>query len=203
MRIVMRKQGFSDIRPSRLFIYYNERLEQGDVDHDTGSDIRTSMRVVAKYGAPSEDQWEYNVGNWREKPPEHTYQQGVDDMVHIYFAIDQNLNDLKMCLVHGFPFNFGFSVYSSFEGDEVAKTGIVQLPTRWESQEGGHAVCCVGYDDQINSFIVQNSWGADWGDHGFFYLPYGYMINPGLAADFWTIRSLESRGDPTRKWIVP
>jgi C1A family cysteine protease len=56
---------------------------------------------------------------------------------------------------------------------------------------GGHAVMAVGYDDEKKHFIIQNSWGTEWGDKGFFYMPYDYAANSDLAADFWTIRIVE------------
>jgi C1A family cysteine protease len=59
-----------------------------------------------------------------------------------------------------------------------------------ERQLGGHAVMAVGYDDENQWLIVMNSWGASWGDKGFFYLPYEYITNNNLSDDFWTIRQV-------------
>jgi C1A family cysteine protease len=82
---------------------------------------------------------------------------------------------------------FGFSVYESFEGDTVAKTGVLNMPGRHEQLLGGHAVMCVGYNDTTQRFIIRNSWGADWGISGYFTMPYIYMTNTNLADDFWKI----------------
>jgi C1A family cysteine protease len=95
---------------------------------------------------------------------------------------------MKGCLAEGYPFAFGMTVYDSFEGDEVAKTGVVQMPSPDEQVVGGHAVLVVGYDDSQQIFIVRNSWGSEWGMGGYFTLPYAYIVNPDLASDFWTLR---------------
>jgi C1A family cysteine protease len=79
-------------------------------------------------------------------------------------------------------------VYDSFESQDVAKTGVVPMPTPDESVLGGHAVVAVGYDDSTQRFLVRNSWGSGWGQEGYFTIPYAYLTDAGLSADFWTLR---------------
>jgi C1A family cysteine protease len=86
------------------------------------------------------------------------------------------------------PNVFGFTVYESFETEKVAHTGIADLPDPSEIALGGHAAMATGYDDASKRFLVRNSWGTSWGMGGYFTLPYEYLSNADLAADFWTIR---------------
>ena len=74
-------------------------------------------------------------------------------------------------------FVFGFLVYSSFESDYVTQTGMVPMPVPGESLLGGHAVIICGYNDFDERFIMRNSWGTHWGDNGYFYLSYSYILN--------------------------
>lgn len=83
---------------------------------------------------------------------------------------------------------FGFTVYESFESEDVARTGIASMPDVSEMTLGGHAVMAVGYDDSAKTFLVRNSWGTGWGMGGYFTMPYDYLRDGDLAADFWTIR---------------
>ena len=81
-------------------------------------------------------------------------------------------------------------VYSSFESEELAATGMMPMPSAEDLAQGpigGHALCAVGYDDSKQAFIIRNSWGPYWGLSGYFYMPYAYIANPSYASDFWMI----------------
>jgi C1A family cysteine protease len=109
---------------------------------------------------------------------------------------------MKGCLASGFPFVVGILVYDSFEGLTVAKTGYVPMPnTKTEQILGGHAVICVGYNDSKSVWIMKNSWGSSWGDNGYFYLPYNYLLNSKLAGDMWTIKKVETIS-PQKKTMI-
>jgi C1A family cysteine protease len=180
-----------DFTPSRLFIYYAERELEGTIEQDNGAYIRDGMKVVAQQGTCTETQWPYDINQFRTKPPAACYTEALNHQVVQYMRVDQTLDQLKGCLAVGFPFVFGFTVYSAFEGTEVARTGVLNMPSKDESVMGGHAVMCVGYDDESQRFIVRNSWGSDWGQAGYFTIPYAYLTNSDLSADFWTIRTIE------------
>ena len=89
---------------------------------------------------------------------------------------------MKDCLSSGLPFVFGFGVYESFETKEVAETGIMPIPKKNEKLLGGHAIMAVGYNDEKEHFIIRNSWGIDWGDRGYFYMPYSFIQDVNICA---------------------
>ncbi len=196
----MMKQGMEAFRPSRLFIYYNERAMEGTIGSDAGAQIRDGIKSVGSQGDCPESEWPYDGSPARPDgtfPPGHRaaleptpqcYQDAVQHTAMSYLSVNQNLADMKGCLAAGYPFVFGFTVYESFESTEVAQTGNVPMPASGEEIKGGHAVVAVGYDDEDQLFICRNSWGPKWGDAGYFYMPYAYLIDSNLAADFWTIR---------------
>jgi C1A family cysteine protease len=97
-----------------------------------------------------------------------------------------NLIQLQSCLAEGYPFVFGFTVFESFQA--ITKNGMMPMPKPKEQRLGGHAVMAVGYDDAKKMFIVRNSWTKNWGDQGYFYMPYSYISDTNRADDFWTIR---------------
>lgn len=187
------KQGVKTFVPSRLFIYWNERSIEGHVNQDSGAQIRDGIKVVATLGAPPESMWPYDIAKFKDKPPKSVYAEAKKDLVSVYARVPQSLTQLQGCLADGFPVVFGFTVYESFESDPVAKTGIVPMPKPGEQVLGGHCVVAVGYDNSKRQFIVRNSWGVQWGQHGYCMMPYEYLINPQLSSDFWTIRSLKTQ----------
>ena len=127
---------------------------------------------------------------WVLVHPSECYRQAEKERVSQYLRLDNGLVSLLTCLASDFPFVFGFSVYESFESSTVAQTGVVQMPKRGERLVGGHAVVAAGYDLAAKRFVVRNSWGARWGQHGYFTMPFDYVTDPYLAADFWTIRQV-------------
>lgn len=176
-----------DLDPSRLFIYYNERLMEGTVKEDSGAYIRDGIKSVNKQGVCSEKKWPYIVSKFKNKPTQASYTEAIKHTAINYARVTQTLNELKLALYNNHPVVFGFSVYESFESDIVARTGIVPMPSKNDSLLGGHAVLLMGYDNLHNGFIVRNSWGSSWGQNGYFILPYEYVTSNNLADDFWTI----------------
>jgi C1A family cysteine protease len=183
------KEKVKDVfTPSRLFIYYNERVIEGTVDSDSGAMIRDGIKSVASQGAAHEQLWAYQIAQFADKPSPAAYDDALKHKVTLYQRLVQNLNQMKGCLASGYPFVFGFTVYDSFETDAVTQTGQVPMPGPNEQVLGGHAVLAVGYDDGQQRFIVRNSWGQDWGMAGYFTMPYAYLTDSSLSDDFWTIR---------------
>ena len=176
--------------PSRLFIYYNERVIEGTVDSDSGAQLRDGVKAVAKLGVCPEPEWPYDINRFTDKPPPSAFKDAKHDLAGNYLRIPQALTQMKGCLAAGFPFVFGFTVYDSFESAAVAKSGMVPMPRTKEKVLGGHAVCAVGYDESQQVFIVRNSWGTKWGKKGYCFMPYNYLTDPQLASDFWTLRKL-------------
>jgi len=176
-------QTYKDV--SRLFIYYNERAIEGTVGFDSGAMIRDGIKALVKDGVCPESSWPYDISKFTRKPPALCYKEGLKHRIVSYHRL-QTLGEMLNCLAEGFPFVFGFTVYESFESLKVAQTGIVPMPKKFERALGGHAVMAAGYDQKQKRFIVRNSWGPEWGQAGYFTMPYSYFET--LADDFWTIR---------------
>ena len=187
------KQAESDAAtPSRLFIYYNERAMEGTVDQDSGAEIRDGIKSVAQLGAPPEDGWPYEIDEFAAKPPAKAYEDGLKHQAIRYARVPQTQMGIQNVLATGYPISFGFTVYESFESD-VGSDGIVPMPQASETVLGGHAVVAVGYK-QIQGqlfFECRNSWGEDWADHGYFWMPASYVTSSNLAQDFWVIEQVE------------
>ena len=174
-------------RASRLFMYYNERNVEGTASEDAGGMLRDGIKMLQQFGVCREELWPYDESKALEKPVQEAYDDGVKHTISVYARV-VGLDSLRAALAQGSPVVFGFTVFEEFEAQAVASTGQVPMPTRFSKEVGGHAVLAVGYDDIHRYIIVRNSWGPDWGDKGYFYLPYDYITNPNLAEDFWLVR---------------
>ena len=186
-----KKQGKPDFMPSRLFIYYNERVFINTVNSDSGAYIRDGIKTLNRDGVCPETEWPYIISQFTHKPSAQCYNDAAKNQILSYQKLNNAIRtQLQGCIAEGYPFVFGFTVYESFMSATVAKTGIMPMPGAHEKVVGGHAVMAVGYDDAKQAFIVRNSWSANWGIKGYFYMPYAYITST-LCNDFWTIRTLE------------
>jgi len=177
--------------PSRLFIYYNERKMEGSIGTDAGGQLRDGIKSINATGLCHESSWPYDITKFTEEPPASCYAEALQERALQYRRVKQTEYDMKHALsIEKQPIVFGFSVYESFEGEEVKKTGRMNIPAKGEKCLGGHAVLCVGYSDEEKSFIVRNSWGEEWGMGGYFYMPYEFILDPESASDFWIIKCI-------------
>lgn len=190
LRFAVGKEGFTEWQPSRLFIYYFTRLLEGSpIDQDTGISISGGFKSVKKHGTCNEVKWPYIISQFSEKPPL------VDDeaaLTHIRsftaMQVQQDLTHMKQVLFSGKNIVIGIQVYESFESDAVAKSGVVPMPdTATEKCLGGHCISLWNYSDADQTFLASNSWGLDWGQQGWFTIPYKYILDPNLASDFWAV----------------
>lgn len=195
------KNGESpDFVPSRLFLYYNERAIEGSIANDSGAYLRDGMKSLQQTGICPEADWMYDatpalydggpfpVGSKAAtQPSQQAYNDAANYTITSYQSLQQTLSQLQATLAAGFPFVFGFSVFSSWAHSEAT---IIPIPSDSESQVGGHAVLAVGYDNATALFKFRNSWGPGLGENGYFYIPYSYVTDDSLSADFWVINAV-------------
>ena len=183
------KEGHSDVpSPSRLFIYFNERVLAGVVGTDSPVSLRDGYRAVAKQGACPEPMWPYVPRRFRRRPTPACYRSARRRRAIAYYRIRRAIVQLRACLAEGYPFVFAIAVHRSAMGHAVKKTGLLPVPTSRDPLVGGHAILAVGYDHAKRLLLFRNSWGPSWGDGGYGYLPYRFLQSPALTWDFWTMR---------------
>jgi C1A family cysteine protease len=192
-----------DFVPSRLFIYWNERYIEGDVPDDKGAQLRDGIKSVNTLGVCPEPEWPYDdspapydggpfpkSSRAAKKPTPACYRDAKKYRALSYQRLDQDVAQLKGCLAEGLPFVFGFMVFDSFFKGPGKQQVNVPVPSAKDKPLGGHAVLCVGYHERRRVFICRNSWGEKQGLKGYFHMPYDYLADGQLSADFWVIRGV-------------
>ena len=182
---LMIAQGLFVGVPSRLFMRWITAEFEGDPMEDNGVCIRDTVKMFIQYGVCSEHEWPYDLSQIFVKPPDHCYYNAKKEKIIEYRRIVGEHN-LKACLAEKYPVIIGIPLDEYFEGEEVAATGKMRAFDE-KSFVGNHGVLLRGYDDTNDDekWFVQNSWGEDWGQKGFFTLPQGYPMN-----DCWTLRKI-------------
>lgn len=190
VKCIIVKENRTVFQPSRLYIYWFTRYIEHTTSSDSGASLRDTMIAINKNGSCDEELWPYIISKYTIKPPTNAINNGIANKKNfVYMSVQQNLNSIKNAISQNFPIVIGIDVYSSFESEQVTKTGIVPMPNvNTEQLLGGHAIMMISYDDTKKVFGFMNSWGKSWGNHGFFTLPYGYVLSSQLAFDFWTIK---------------
>lgn len=191
--------------PSRLFLYYNIRERKGNVITDSGASIRETVKSMNREGVCDEPLWPYVVKKFMERPQQWCYSAAVGNNLYKYERLDQDINQFRACLKKNCPFVFGFNVYKSFESIADFSNGDMPMPTVREQRSqpiGQHAVVAVGYDDSKRRIKVLNSWGSNWGDRGYFYMPYDFIKDSRFCFDFWKTTFASERGKPCPQDMV-
>ena len=178
-------------QPSRLFIYYYERLIENTVNSDSGAMLRDGIKAISTYGVPSEDLWPYDIDKFTQVPSPEAVAAATQFKAVQYQSVDNSNKQLLVnALLQGFPIAFGLSLYESFESDDVMQTGYVPMPSPSERMIGGHAIAIVGYVKEEDMFIIRNSWGVDWGMNGYCKIPADYICSD-QASDFWILTLIQ------------
>ena len=197
------------IDASRLFLYKTTRDLLGWTG-DTGAFLRSTMEALVMFGVPPEQYWKYIVANFDIEPSAFLYAFGQNYQALNYYRLDPSgttkpalMAAIKANLASGLPSMFGFTVYSSYTQASVANKGAIPYPTSGDKIVGGHAIMAVGYNDSLvikntnagavattGALLIRNSWGTTWGDAGYGWLPYAYVLK-GLATDWWSLISQE------------
>jgi C1A family cysteine protease len=190
------------IDASRLFLYKVTR-NLLNFKGDTGAFLRSAMGAITLFGVPPEEYWPYEIEKFDKEPPAFCYSFAKNFQAISYVRLDPSgtpkdvlMKSIKNNIAKGFPCMFGFTVYNSIQ--QAGTTGKIPYPCEGEKVEGGHAIIAVGYDDKMSirnescdmetkgALLIRNSWGVEWGEGGYGWLPYEFVLN-GLAEDWWTL----------------
>lgn len=174
-----RSESKRNLVPSRLFLYYSVRTDRGNINEDTGATVRETMKAMSKHWVSQEQFHPYIEQNLYTPPSNVATLWGKRTTITTYTRVNVDINSIKKVLASKHMIEFGMIVTDSF-----MQQWWTMLPEPSGNVVWGHAMTIVGYDDQTRMFKVANSWGKEWGENWFFYIPYD-RINVKEFFDFW------------------
>ncbi|MEG4326689.1 C1 family peptidase [Microcoleus sp. herbarium5] len=201
------KDEYTSISP--LFLYKVARNLMNSTG-DVGASVRETMKTMVAFGVPPEKYWSYEADKFDEEPPAFCYSYAQSYKTLKYFRLDRPdvtkeilLFQIQAVLAADFPCIFGFTVYSSIYNKQNISSGCIPYPSKKDQVIGGHTVLAVGYNNYkkikyfdgeekitTGAFLIRNSWGTEWGQQGYGWLPYDYVLK-GLTADWWSLLKAE------------
>ncbi|MEB3293003.1 MAG: C1 family peptidase [Synechococcales bacterium] len=166
---------------------------------DTGASLRDTMKAMQLFGVPPEEYWLWEETSPEEEPPPFCYAYAQKFQATHYFRLDRPeikdvraemkpetlLAQIKVVLAAKFPIMFGIKITAETLGN-VDSEGKIPYETFNNQSDVGHAMVAVGYDDSKNAIKVRNSWGAEWGDRGYGWLPYEYILQK-QTTSWWSM----------------
>lgn len=182
------RAGVTPFKPSILFPYFNGRRFEGTLGQDNGMYVHDAYWVGHEFGIVPDSVWPFDPAQMETVPPQSVYDEAAKDIAKNYASVNLgDVNAIKLAFSHKLPVSFGMDVYRTFE--EIGKDGIMPMPGRFERFMGRHCMCNFGRVKIGDSYFykVLNSWGPDWADHGFVYIPEEYMLSQ-HTADGWVYR---------------
>ena len=185
---------------SEAFLYYNSREKDGEQNNDNGSRVDYAMQSLVEFGICTESMCKYDASVYNVKPSQEAYKDAESRKVKIAMNVNRTVEDLKSALEDGFPVGVSVRLTNTFG---AGQKGFVETPSEVEIMEmdgseheekkhGRHAMVVCGYSDKYKFFIVRNSWGVNFGDNGYCYMPYSYFENSKLFIQSYIIKEISS-----------
>lgn len=170
---------------SRMYLYWYTRKLGNLPSSDAGAYPRDICKALSLYGVPLENKWPFIKENISREPSSLVRDNAKDYKIEEYRKVIADIDDIRNAVLNGLPVLTTIKTRSgvySLKGDWRTHT--------WDSRaknNGNHEVVIVGFCDQTERFLVQNSWGKGWGDGGFFGIPYDKVGTAKDAFEFWVI----------------
>ncbi len=165
---------------SRLFVYYMARKMQNRIGQK-GTELRMVLAAMQKHGIPETKYWPFSHTCVDIEPTFQSVNEAAFHKLQAFGSVSpENFNN---CIDMNIPIIIGMHTGRMFWSLSGPLHQQVYKPVNStdNSESFGHAVTIVGYDDDLcnGSWIVANSLGPKWGDHGYGVLPYSCAVDIG------------------------
>lgn len=164
---------------ARMLYDMARRYDEWEGDAYEGSSARGAIKGWHKHGVCAEVEWPSQGPNGHRLTGDLAQAAGRCPL-GAYFRV----NHKDLVSMHNALAEVGVLYATSIVHDGWQRVGAEGRIELGDTRLGGHAFALVGYDE--HGFWLQNSWGPDWGHHGFAHLSYDDWLAHGT--DVWVVR---------------
>lgn len=185
------QRNSKNVSISELFIYYNSRAHDANINNDSGATLVNAVNAVKEKGACYTKTYPYNIESFSQLPSDDAYAEAKHQLVNKACRINITEKDFKHAIANGHPVIIGLKIFESFYPQD--DSGIIPFPSNNEAeseQYGNHALLVVGYNEEEKLFKIRNSWGEKFGAEGYGYAPYDYIANPNFCHEAFVITEI-------------
>ena len=145
-------------------------LSCGNAGSCEGGLVERALSFIQENGVPPEKCFPYQAND--KLPCSDACADRQSQAVTIpgwgYVTLNEILIDHIKEAVYRHPVSASYTVFQDFQ---LYGGGVYEHV--WGDAVGGHAVLIVGWDDEGQYWICKNSWGANWGENGYFRIKWG------------------------------
>jgi C1A family cysteine protease len=135
-----------------------------------GTNISKTLNLLREVGSLPIDEFVFDGGWCGRQPTAAELERAGQFRIRSWAAFDgSSIDKVKQQLARGVPIIFAVRTtpkMHALRGDAVLEEDDVPGE--------GHALVAVGYDDAKHAFLIQNSWGASWGEKGYGWFGYEF-----------------------------
>ena len=178
------RQGQTARVSPRMLYELARRYDEWPGEAYEGSSARGAIKAWVKHGVCLESSWKHTqrgiqhmtdkvIAEAMQAPGGAYYRIRPSDVRDMHTALNETGILYVTLMVHS-----GWAAPGKEKGANTVSVHVEGRKTPYRfpvirrsgSADGGHAIAIVGYTPQ--GFVIQNSWGTDWGLDGFAFLPY-------------------------------
>ena len=160
------ESGFSVVAFDPLNLHNRLKALTNQEACSYGNLISQASLMLKNYGCPK-----FNITNCGLESSSKKY----SDKLYNYEYLSINTNDFKYAISQEkSPLVIGCKSYTDGWGNIINLTNGTWNGQCNGKEDGNHAMVIIGYDDNKDggAFLIQNSWGSEWGDNGCFWMRY-------------------------------
>lgn len=165
-------------RYSPAFLYWVARNNLKTADTDSGATMYAVIRGAVEKGVCKEESMPYNSDIYTLQPSDSAIEEALQCRIIAAKSVEPKLHAIKSALSDGYPVIAAIQIFDSFS---ETHSGFIPHPSVAELKKAGsdnlhayHGMVICGFSDKDKVLVVRNSWGTDFGDNGYCYIPYSY-----------------------------